>query len=103
MRRLGHKFNAKPTVAGDGIRYASKKEAAYADKLKMMQKSGEILFYIRQVGLDLPGKSRHFIDFLVFYTDGTAEFIEVKGRDHPIGKLKRKQAEALYPIDVRVV
>jgi len=90
---IKHKFKAKPTVY-DGIKYGSKKEANYAFKLDLAKKSGELLFYLRQVPFDLPGGFKHRIDFLEFWADGTAKFVEVKGMDLPMGKLKRKRANA---------
>jgi len=100
-RFLKHKYHAIPQKI-DNIRFSSKKEAEYYGKLKILQQNGDILFFLRQVGFDLPGKVRHFIDFQVFWADGNVEFIEVKGRDLPMGKLKRKQVEALYPITIEV-
>lgn len=97
-----HKFKAKRTEI-DGIKYASKKEAAYAQELRLRQKAGEVVFYLRQVGMDLPGGVRHYIDFVVFLSDGTVEFVEVKGFDAPMGKMKRKMTEELYPISITIV
>lgn len=92
-----------PTIV-DGIRYHSKAEGRYAANLNLLVKTGAVKFYLRQVGVDLPGNSRHFIDFLIFYPDGTGwEFVEVKGRDLPMGRLKRRQAEELYKIKITVV
>ena len=96
-----HKFRAKPTEH-NGIKFPSKLEAACYQSLITMQKNGHILFFIRQVPFDLPGKSRHMIDFCVF-TDEHVIFIEAKGRDLPLGRLKRQQVEELYPIRVHVV
>jgi hypothetical protein len=96
-----HKFKAKPSEE-DGIRFASKKERAYYQGLKLRQKSGEVLFFTRQTGLDLPGKVRHFLDFVEYWTDGTVHFVEIKGFDTPLGKLKRKQVMDIYPINVEV-
>jgi hypothetical protein len=96
-----HKFQAKPSEE-DGIRFASKKERAYYQGLKLRQMSGEVLFFTRQTGLDLPGKVRHFLDFVEYWTDGTVHFVEIKGFDTPLGKLKRKQVMDLYPINVEV-
>jgi hypothetical protein len=87
----------------NGILYHSKKEAKFAMNLELLKQTGNIKFYLRQIGFDLPGHSRHFIDFLVFYNDGTYKFIEVKGRDLPMGKLKRKQVEELYKIKIEIV
>jgi hypothetical protein len=51
----------------------------------------------------LPGGVRHFIDYVLFHVDDTVEFVEIKGRDLPIGKMKRKQVEDLYNIDITVI
>lgn len=96
-----HKFRASPSDE-DGIRFASKKERSYYRGLKLRQKSGEVLFFLRQAPFHLPGNVRHIIDFIEFWTDGTVHFVEIKGFDTPLGKLKRKQVMDLYPINVEV-
>lgn len=97
-----HKFNSVRTEC-DGIKFASKKEGKYYEHLKLKRIAGEVLFFLRQVPLHLAGGVRYVIDFLVFYVDGRCEFIEIKGYDHPMGRLKRRQAEAEYPIQITVV
>jgi hypothetical protein len=99
--------------------YASKKEARYADELSMRQKAGDILFWLEQTPFRLPGDIVYRLDFVVFRV-GTfhastvdtgfngidsyiVEFVEVKGKDLALGKLKRKQVEALYKINITVV
>jgi len=99
--RPRHKFRANPSEE-DGIRFASKKERSYYRGLKLRQKGGEVLFFLRQAPFHLPGNVRHIIDFIEFWTDGTVHFVEIKGFDTPLGKLKRKQVMDLYPIDVEV-
>jgi hypothetical protein len=96
-----HKFRAKPSDE-DGIRFASKKERAYYQGLKLRQKSGEVLFFLRQAPFHLPGNVRFVVDFIEFWSDGTVHFIDVKGFDTPLGKLKRKQVMDIYPINVEV-
>jgi len=95
--------------------YASKKEARYADELWLRQKAGEIHFWLEQVPFRLPGDQVYRLDFVVFYTlpviDHPGEmvnawmvrFIEVKGKDLSMGRLKRKQTEELYRIKIEVV
>lgn len=100
--KIRHKFNAIQTVT-DGIKFGSKKEAAYYAQLKLRQMSGEVLFFLRQVPFHLPGGVRHVVDFVEFHADGTVKIVEVKGMDLAMGKLKRKQVEALYPITIDVV
>lgn len=97
-----HKFHAMPTEF-QGVKYASKKEARYAQELLLRQKAGEVVFALRQVPFYLPGSVRHVIDFQEFHADGTVHFVEVKGYDTPLGKLKRKMVEAIYPIKIEVV
>jgi hypothetical protein len=87
----------------DGIRYASKAEGRYAEQLNLLWKAGAISFYLRQVGFDLPGGVRHFVDFLIFAPGCEMKFVEVKGRDLPLGRLKRRQVEELYGIHIEVV
>ena len=96
-----HKFRANPSDE-DGIRFASKKERSYYRGLKLRQKGGEVLFFLRQAPFHLPGNVRHIIDFIEFWTDGTVHFVEIKGFDTPLGKLKRKQVMDLYPIVIEV-
>ena len=60
-------------------------------------------FFLTRVPLRLPGGVKHFLDFVEFWTDGSTRFVEVKGRDLPMGKLKRHQVEELYGIKIVVV
>ena len=59
--------------------------------------------------VDLPGHYdngrivRHYVDFMVCLPDDTFRYLEVKGRDLPMGKLKRKQVEDIYKIQIELV
>ena len=94
-----HKFNAKPTVT-DGIRFSSKKEAAYYSQLLLAKRSGEVLFFLRQVPLHLPGEVVYRVDFVEFWKNGEVRFVEVKGMKTPMYVAKKKMVEALYPITI---
>lgn len=96
---IRHKFNAKPTVT-DGIRFASRREANYYQELLLAQKSGALLFFLRQVPLHLPGGVRYVVDFLEFWANGEARFTDVKGMKTPLYIAKRKMVEATYPIKI---
>lgn len=96
-----HKFKAKPTIR-DNIRFPSKKEARYYDELKLRQQSGDVLFFLRQIPIDLPA-SRYYVDFVEFLQDGTVRFVDVKGMMTPVSQLKIKEVEALYPITITIV
>lgn len=97
-----HKFNAVATI-NDGIRFDSKKEASFYNDLKLREKSGEIIFFLRQVPLHLPGKTKMVVDFQVFNANGSVEFIDVKGMKTDIYKLKKRQVENIYPIKIKEV
>jgi len=105
--RIKHKFGAKQTEI-DGKKFSSKKEASYYKNLKIRQKVGEIIFFLRQVGFDLPGGVRYFIDFVEFHApkngdQGDVIFTEVKGFPTPVGSLKIKMTEDLYGIKINII
>jgi len=97
-----HKFSAVPTVH-DGIRFDSKAEGRYYEALKLRQAAGEVLFFLRQVPIDLPGGVKYRLDFLVFTSSGEVEFVDVKGMKTPVYKIKKRQVEATYPIKIKEV
>lgn len=102
MRRHRHKFNAQRTEAL-GRKYDSKKEARYAQQLELRRRSGEVLFWLEQVPLRLPGNTKYVVDFQIFWASGEVSFVDVKGMQTEVFKLKKRQVEALYPIEVEVV
>src|SRR5690625_3705765 len=101
-RRVRHKYNAKPTMHG-GRRYASKAEARYAQMLEARERAGEVVFFLEQVPMRTYGGTRYYVDFVVFEADGTVRFIDVKGVETQVFKLKKREIEAIYPIEIEVV
>lgn len=101
LPRLKHKFGAKRTDR-DGIKFDSKKEAARYDDLKHLQNSGEVVMFLRQTPFHFPGM-KYVCDFTVFWADGTVTFEDVKGYDTPQSKQKRRQVEATYPIEIKLI
>jgi hypothetical protein len=97
-----NKYNAVATIV-DGFRFDSKKEAAYYSKVKLLKEKGEIVLLLRQVPFHLPGGVSYRLDFFELYSNGEVWFVDVKGRDTPMSKLKRKQVEALYDITITLV
>lgn len=96
---IKHKFKAIPTSV-DGIKFASKKEAKRYQELKLLEKSGELLFFLRQVPFHLPGGIKYICDFLCFWKGGTVTIEDVKGMKTPMYILKKKQVESVYPITI---
>lgn len=100
---LRHKFNAVRTEV-DGIKFASKKEAKWYGHYKLLQKAGDVLFFLRQVPFDLPGGVKYRCDFLVFWSNGTVSVIDVKGVKTPEFIAKKKMVEDLYnPVRIEIV
>jgi hypothetical protein len=99
---IKHKFHAKPTDR-DGIKFASRKEARYYDQLLLAKQSGDLLFFLRQVPFHLPGNTKYVVDFVLFWADQNVEFVDVKGHQTEMFKLKKKQVEDLYPIEITIV
>ena len=97
-----HKYNAIPTEV-DGIKFHSKKEARYYQQLVMLQKCGDVIFFLRQVPFHLPGGVVYRVDFMEFRKDGTVHTIDVKGFSTAQYKAKKKMVEALYPIKIEEV
>jgi len=97
-----HKFHAKQTIS-DGIKFSSKKEAKYYEELKIRQRVGEVVFFLRQVPFHLPGGIRYVVDFVEFLADGSVDFVDVKGMETPMYKAKKTQVEAIYPVEIKTV
>ena|ERR1700722_19227856 len=97
-----HKYNAKQTII-DGIKFPSKKEAEYYKDLKIQKQNGNIEYFLRQVPFHLPGNIKYLCDFMIVDVCNRIHFIDVKGRDTPMSKLKRKQCEQIYGIEIEVV
>ena len=102
-KRKAHKFGAV-RCQRDQINFPSKLERRMYDKLCLLQKSGEIVGFLRQPGFDIPGGKRHYADFLIFWADGTCTCIDTKGKDTEAGKLKRACVHERYPwIKIEIV
>ena len=100
--RPRHKYNAKP-VNIDGWHFPSTKEGRYYQELKLRVKAGEVLCFLRQVPIHLPGGVKMVVDFLEFHTDGSCHFVDVKGKRMRSYIDKKKMVEALYPIEIEEV
>ncbi|MGH8028037.1 MAG: DUF1064 domain-containing protein [Pseudoxanthomonas sp.] len=81
----------------DGIRFDSKREAKYYSNLLLLVAAGEILYFLRQVPIHLPGGTKLVVDFQIFAADGQVRYIDVKGRETPVFRLKKREVEHAYP------
>lgn len=80
--------------------YDSGFEGNYAKELDLRLYAGEIIKWERQVKIPLIVNGYHitnyYIDFIVYYPDGTKEYVETKGLASEAWKIKWKMFEALY-------
>jgi len=94
-----NKYNAKSTEYG-GLIYHSKKEAGYAQELDLRIKAKDIKSWERQVRVDLKVNDQHicnyYMDFVVTHNDGSLEYVEVKGFQTEVWRLKWKIFEAIF-------
>jgi len=97
-----HKYSAKKSEI-DGMTFHSQKEGRYYQKLKLRKKEGEVVFFLRQVPFDLPGKVKYRLDFMEFHRDGTVHCIDVKGMRTSGYIMKKKMVEDLYPVYIEEV
>lgn len=101
------KFNVDQSSAGKlertfmGRVYASKAEARYAARLETLKKAGDIAVWTSQFRVQLRVNkipvTTMVIDFAVAYSNGTCEYIEIKGYRTAVFKLQEKLFRALHP------
>lgn len=104
------KYNNKK-IEFDGRTFDSEMEADFYVTLKDKVKKGIVEKFICQPKFKISdeytrnGKkikpSYYILDYLVFNTDGSVEYIDIKGYGTEISKLKRKLLESKYP-NIRV-
>lgn len=81
----------------DGRRFDSQAEARQYDFLKAQQAAGEVTGFLCQVPFWLAPDKRYVADFLVFYSDGTAKVVDVKGMRTKDFETKKAWVEQKYP------
>lgn len=101
MKKIWHKYGAV-RCEEDKIKFPSLLERNCYRALKKLRDQGKILFFLRQIPFDLPNGQRHLVDFCVFLRDEVI-FLEAKGRDLDLGKLKREIVEAIYQVPIKLV
>ena len=113
MSQRGHKYGAVPTTV-DGIRFASKAEAARYAELRLLEKAGEIKELECQpkfpIYIAVHGRPRHMGDKPVFtyvadfrYRRGPTGILvieDVKGVKTRMYQLKKKCVEVQYGLTI---
>lgn len=95
-----NKYNARKVSYG-GHLYHSQMEANYAAQLDVRVRAGKLKAWRRQVSVPLvvEGKTicRYVVDFVEEYPDGSEVWVEVKGFETEIYKLKAALFRVLFP------
>lgn len=90
---------AKKQIVGD-IKYDSHFEAGYARDLILEKAAGKIKDFKAHQPIELIHNGylicKYYIDFVVYHLDGTIEYVETKGYQHDVWKLKWKMFCAEY-------
>ena len=100
-----NKYNNKK-IEYDGYKFDSKKEAEFYKKLKALQKAGKVKKievhpkFELQPSFKKNGKTyraiNYYADFLVYFSDGTTEIYDTKGKRTEVYKIKKKLFEYKY-------
>lgn len=107
------KYYSKKIVV-DGIKFDSKKEAAYYQKLKILEKADKIKNltlqkeFLLQEKFKLNGKTRREINYRADFSyistdDDKLHIVDVKGYRTDVYKLKKKLFEYKYGIEIEEV
>ncbi|MGF3072763.1 DUF1064 domain-containing protein [Facklamia sp. P13069] len=108
-----HKYRAKKVVV-DGITFDSKAEAMYYNHLKVLKKAGVVKNFSRQVEYVLLDKLEHpstgktvraikyVSDFMIAYTNGKSEVVDVKGVVTKDFKIKAKLSMNKYQVPLTI-
>lgn len=97
-----NKYRAKPLFI-DGIRFASTKEGKFYSELKLLQRAGEIKYFLMQIPFRLPGSTKYLCDFQIFNNDGSIRYVDIKGCCTQVFIIKKRQVEDLYPVKIEVI
>lgn len=98
-KKRKNKFNTK-TATYKGVTYHSRLEAQAAENLDWRIHCGEVKSWTGQHKFDIRVEGQHvcnyYIDFRVELTSGEVEYLEIKGFQTDLWKLKWKLTQILF-------
>lgn len=109
-KKKKNKYNAQITLY-NGRNYHSKFEANFARGLDLQMKSEDIRdrveTWVPQIPFDIIiggiKVGTYYCDFKITYADGRIRYVDTKGVDTELSKLKRKCVSAQFKIKIEVV
>lgn len=97
--RIGTKYGSRKTLY-NGVLYMSAKEARYAQELDLRVKAKNINSWEGQTPILLKVNDRkickYILDFKITHNDGSEEYVEIKGFETTVWRLKKKLFEATF-------
>jgi hypothetical protein len=96
------KYHAKAVVI-DGIRFDSTREGERYKELELLRLAGHVKYFFVHPVIRLPGNTKYECDFQIFWSDGRVTYEDVKGVETQVFRLKKRQVEELYPIEIEVI
>ena len=95
-----NKYRNKKTMY-NGVLYDSMKESCYARELDLRVKAKDIMTWSGQPKFPIVVNGKkictYICDFEIMHNDGSVEYVDTKGYETSIFKLKFKLIKALYP------
>lgn len=94
-----NKYHNKKTVY-NGCMYDSKREAAYAQELDLRLRGHDIKAWQRQIRIPIRVQETkicdYIVDFRIEHVNKSIEFVDIKGMQTDVFKLKWKLFKVLY-------
>jgi len=100
FRRHKYGVAARADRTHNGVVYHSRAEMLYAIELERLP---DVRSVVRQVPVQLGPDFKTVVDFMVEYTDGRTEYVEVKGHETPDFERVLRLWEKYRPGTLRVV
>lgn len=94
--RRSSKYGSRRAMR-NGFGFDSEKEAKYFDQLTIRQKAGDIMGFLWQVPLRMPGNVTYWCDFQVFEKDGSVHWVDTKGFKTAMYKTKLRLVNHYFP------
>lgn len=106
MNRFKHNIFGAIKTEVDGIKFQSKREAYYYQLYKALQKQGKIKNLKLQTKIDFNINNKKMFTYrpdFEFDDNNGHHYIDVKGVETPLFKLKKKIIEAFYDIKIEIM
>lgn len=105
-RRSKYNVGAKEKRTVDGILFDSIKESRRYVELKLLRRAEKVELFLLQTPFYFKGGGKYVLDFLVFWSDGSVTFEDVKSpatKKKETYRFKKRLVEQEYGIEISEV